>query len=83
MEVKPDKLKALFSHFFMHLFKVLPYSLLGAFLVDQVDQGAVLVMDFDVFIILPGHLNIDLVIPVHIDLRVPLEVRVLSPEVRY
>lgn len=82
MEIEPDILEALVTHLPMHLFEVLADSLLGAFFVYQIDQSAVLVVDFDVFVVFPRYLHVDLVVAVNVDFWVPLEVRVLRPEVR-
>lgn len=67
MKVKPDVFEVGVGDLLVEFLEVLAETLLGAFLVDEVDDCAVLVVLFDVLVVLASDLEVDFVIGVDAD----------------
>ena len=58
VEIKPDQPEVIVSDTHMHLLKIVSHSLLRAFLVDKIQDCAILVVFLDVVVIFAGDFGI-------------------------
>jgi hypothetical protein len=80
VEVEPDQLKRVVADLSVDFLEVFAETFLWALFVDQVDEGAVLVVFLDVLVVFFCHLKVQFVVGVDVDFGAPLEVWVLVPE---
>lgn len=80
MEIEPNKSKVLVTNLLVKFFEVLAELFLFAFLINEIDKSTVLVMLFDIVIVFLCDFKVQFIISVNTHFRVPLKIRILSPE---
>lgn len=66
----------------MHLVKIFTDTLLRSLLIDQVDESAILIISFDVFIVFLGEIAVEFVVRMDGDSWTPFKIRSLLPNDR-